>query len=276
MQRTQALARGEFGQSVPLEGPPEISALARTFNEASRQLYEYDGENKSLLAKVERGYLETLRALVNAIDAKDPYTAGHSQRTAEFAVAIGRALKLDELKLREIEFGALLHDIGKIGIAEQILRKPAALDDAEMKVMRGHPGIGDGVVRDIEILATIRSMVRNHHERWDGSGYPDGLRGEEIPLGARIVAVADSYDAITSDRCYQPGRSASEAVAILKRLAGQQLDDAVVQGLFRALVELGLVQPHEIEAQARVEVPPLERVRRPTMDGIVTAAKKVV
>src|SRR5262249_55537381 len=154
--------------------------------------------------------------------------AGHSQRTAEFAVAISQALSLDQSKKREIEFGALLHDIGKIGIPEQILRKPAALDDAEMHIMRGHPAIGDGVVGDIEILAATLPIVRIHHERWDGSGYPDGLVGEAIPLGARIVAVADTYDAITSDRCYQPGRSAIEAVVILRRLAGRQLDGAIV------------------------------------------------
>src|SRR5262249_17935062 len=159
-----------------------------TFNEASRRLARYDGENKELLEAVERGYLETLRALVNAIDAKDPYTAGHSQRTAEGAVALGRALELPDEQLKELEFGGLLHDIGKIGIAEQILRKPAMLDEHEMRIMRGHPAIGDAIVHDIELLKRIRAMVRNHHERYDGSGYPDGLRGEEIPLGARIVA----------------------------------------------------------------------------------------
>ncbi|HEX8953863.1 MAG TPA: HD domain-containing phosphohydrolase, partial [Polyangia bacterium] len=206
MHGTRGLAGGAFGISVPVEGPPEIAELARTFNEASQKLDQYDADNRKLLLAVERGYLEILRALVNAIEAKDPYTAGHSQRTAEFAVAIGRAMKLTADELKEIEVGGLLHDIGKIGIAEQILRKPAQLDDAEMRIMRGHPAIGDGIVSDIQLLTRIRSMVRNHHERYDGSGYPDGLKGDDIPLGARIIAVADTSDAITSDRCYQPGR----------------------------------------------------------------------
>jgi putative nucleotidyltransferase with HDIG domain len=243
---TKGLAGGSFGIGVPVEGPPEIAELARTFNEASRQLARYDKENKELLAAVERGYLETLRALVNAIEAKDPYTAGHSQRTAEVAVAIAHAMQLPDDQLTEIEFGGLLHDIGKIGIAEQILRKPAVLDDAEMKVMRGHPAIGDAIVHDIDLLKKIRPMVRNHHERFDGSGYPDGLKGEEIPLGARIIAVADTYDAITSDRCYQPGRPPKEAIPIMKRLSGVTLDQHIVDALFKALVDSGALTEDEV------------------------------
>ena len=233
---THGLAGGSFGIAVPIEGPPEIAELARTFNEASRRLARYDAENKELLAAVERGYLETLRALVNAIEAKDPYTAGHSQRTAEVAMAIAHVLELPEEQVTEIEFGGHMHDIGKIGIAEQILRKPALLDDNEMKIMKGHPAIGDAIVHDIDLLKKIRPMVRNHHERFDGSGYPDGLKGDEIPLGARIIAVADTYDAITSDRCYQPGRPPKEAIPILKRLSGVTLDQRVVEALFTVAV----------------------------------------
>ena len=265
MEGTRGLAAGAFGLSVPVEGPPEIAELARTFNEASQKLDQYDADNRKLLLAVERGYLEVLRALVNAIEAKDPYTAGHSQRTAEFAVAVGRELKLSIDELREIEIGGLLHDIGKIGIAEQILRKPAQLDDAEMRVMRGHPAIGDGIVSDIQMLTRIRSMVRNHHERFDGSGYPDGLKGEEIPLGARVIAVADTYDAITSDRCYQPGRPPLESVPILRRLAGVQLDAACVDALLRALVEMGQLSAADI-AQPPAEEHLAPARRRPTLE----------
>jgi HD-GYP domain-containing protein (c-di-GMP phosphodiesterase class II) len=262
---TRELAGGAFGVTVPVAGPPEIAALARTFNEASRQLDQYDADNRKLLLAVERGYLEVLRALVNAIEAKDPYTAGHSQRTAELAVAIGRALGLPDEQLKEIEVGGLLHDIGKIGIAEQILRKPAALDDGEMRIMRGHPAIGDGIVADIELLGRIRSMVRNHHERWDGSGYPDGLAGDAIPLGARIIAVADTFDAITSDRCYQPGRSAADSVPIMRRLAGAQLDAAAVAALLSALVASGQLSAAEVAQPPASEPEPSER-RRPTLE----------
>lgn len=262
---TRSLAAGVFGAVVPVDGPPEIAELAGVFNEASQRLDHYDAENRRLLLAVEQGYLEVLRALVNAIEAKDPYTAGHSQRTAEFAVAIGRELGLTADELHELEVGGLLHDIGKIGIAEQILRKPAQLDDAEMRIMRGHPAIGDGIVGDIELLGRIRSMVRNHHERFDGSGYPDGLVGEEIPLGARIIAVADTYDAITSDRCYQPGRPPAESVPILHRLAGQQLDAMVVDALLRALLQLGQLHESDMMLPATTPASPSQR-RRPTLE----------
>jgi HD-GYP domain-containing protein (c-di-GMP phosphodiesterase class II) len=268
MHGTRGLAGGAFGITVPVEGPPEIAELARTFNEASQRLDQYDADNRKLLLAVERGYLEVLRALVNAIEAKDPYTAGHSQRTAEFAVAIGRALKLSAEELKELEVGGLLHDIGKIGIAEQILRKPAQLDDAEMRVMRGHPDIGDAIMHDIDLLKKIRPMVRNHHERFDGSGYPDGLKGEEIPLGARVIAVADTYDAITSDRCYQPGRPPLESIPILRRLSGVQLDSRCVDALFTALVELGQLGPDDIALAASAD-PPSPTRRRPTLEVIV-------
>ncbi|HEX4460494.1 MAG TPA: HD domain-containing phosphohydrolase, partial [Polyangia bacterium] len=262
---TRSLAAGAFGAIVSVEGPPEIAELATAFNEASQRLDHYDAENRRLLLEVERGYLEVLRALVNAIEAKDPYTAGHSQRTAEFAVAIGRELGLTVDELHELEVGGLLHDIGKIGIAEQILRKPAQLDDAEMRIMRGHPAIGDGIVGDIELLGRIRSMVRNHHERFDGTGYPDGLVGEQIPLGARIIAVADTYDAITSDRCYQPGRPPAESVPILHRLAGQQLDEMVVDALLRALLGLGQLNETDMLLPSTTPASPTQR-RRPTLE----------
>ncbi|HZS42187.1 MAG TPA: HD domain-containing phosphohydrolase [Polyangia bacterium] len=261
---TRSIAEGRFGVAVPVGGTPEIAELARVFNEASLKLARYDGENKELLAAVERGYLETLRVLVGAIEAKDPYTAGHSQRTAELAVQIARSMGLDSMTCNEIEFGGLLHDIGKIGIAEQILRKPARLDDEEMAIMRGHPAIGDAIVRNVEFLERIRAMIRNHHERFDGSGYPDGLRGDAIPIGARIVAVADAFDAITSDRVYQPGQSAQAAMAILGGLTGKQLDAGVVAALGRALLAMGAIEAADLPKVSYP--PPSDRGRRPTLD----------
>jgi putative nucleotidyltransferase with HDIG domain len=276
---TRSLADGQFGVSVPVAGPPEVAALSRAFNEASKQLARYDGENKQLLIAVERGYIETLRVLVGAIEAKDPYTAGHSQRTAELAVMIARAMGLDEMTCHDVEFGGLLHDIGKIGIAEQILRKPARLDDEEMEVMRGHPAIGDSIVKDIKFLERIRPMIRNHHERFDGSGYPDGLRGDAIPIGARVVAVADAFDAITSDRPYQNGRPPAEAMAILGGLTGKLLDGAVVGALGRALASAGVITEAEIpRVQYKPEPPPVspEHRRRPTLEFSTNPEKKHV
>ena len=206
-----------------------------------------------------------LRALVNAIEAKDPYTAGHSQRTAEVALAIGMQLKLSADELKEIEFGGLLHDIGKIGIAEQ---HPAQAGAARRRGDARHARPSRHRRRhraDIQLLKRIRSMVRNHHERYDGSGYPDGLRGDEIPLGARMIAVADTYDAITSDRCYQPGRPPLESVPILRRLAGVQLDAACVDALLRALVEMGQLGEGDIH-QAPAEEHAAPARRRPTLE----------
>jgi len=252
-------------EAVPEQGPAELIELARAWNGASRRLAASAEQNRELVAQLERAYFETLRALVNAIEAKDSYTRGHSQRTAEFAVAIARRLGLDDAEVREVEFGGLLHDIGKIGIAEQILRKPARLDDDEMGVMRGHPRIGDGIVGDIAFLAPVRAMVRNHHERWDGRGYPDGLRAEEIPLGARIVSAADALDAITSDRCYQPGQTVEEAASILVQLSGKQLDPQVVDALLAVLRERGLLDGQAAPQPAALP----ERPRRVTLDFAV-------
>jgi HD-GYP domain-containing protein (c-di-GMP phosphodiesterase class II) len=254
------------GERVPEQGPAELIELARSWNQASRRLADGDEEKRILIAQLERGYLDTLRTLVNAIDAKDPYTKGHSQRTAEFAVLIARELDLDAHEVREVEFGGLLHDVGKIGITEAILRKPARLDDEETRIMRGHPRIGDSIVGDIGFLAPMRAMVRNHHERWDGGGYPDGLRGEEIPLGARIISAADAWDAITSDRYYQAGRPIPEAVEIMTNLAGKQLDPVVVDALMKVLEKQGFLE----EGAKPVGIaPPEGRKRKKTLDFAV-------
>ncbi len=268
VESVEQLGKSLTHEAVPEQGPAELIELARAWNEASRRLAVSVEQNRDLVAQVERAYVETLRGLVNAIEAKDSYTRGHSQRTAEVAVLIARKLGLDDAEVREVEFGGLLHDIGKIGIAEQILRKPARLDDDEMGVMKGHPRIGDGIVGDIAFLAPVRAMVRNHHERWDGRGYPDGLRGEEIPLGARIISAADAFDAITSDRCYQPGQSVDQAAAILNGLAGKQLDPQVVEALIDVLHERGLLDENTAP-RPRAMTPPEGRPRRVTLDFAV-------
>jgi putative nucleotidyltransferase with HDIG domain len=272
---TQALVRGEFGFSVPEVGAPELRSLARAFNEASRRLAEYDRENQELLAAVERGYLETLRALVNAIEAKDPYTAGHSQRTAEFSIAIANALGLPEAEVNEVEYGGLLHDIGKMGIPEHILRKPAMLEPDEMNVMQGHPSIGGEMTFGVAFLEKIRPMIRNHHERMDGTGYPDRLRGEEIPLGARIVAVADAYDALTSDRPYQPSRPPAAALSVLERLTPHKLDPRVVAALRQALAARGELDAPPDEGPAVVASHDSERTGRvDLLDPAIKAAER--
>jgi putative nucleotidyltransferase with HDIG domain len=229
------IARGHFGRQVPLARRDEIGELAYTFNHMSRELLSYDQENKRLIAALEAGYLATISSLASTIDAKDPYTRGHSQRVSYWSVEIGREMGLEGADLKGLEYGGLLHDIGKIGIAEPILRKAAPLTAEEMGVMREHPAIGAEILKDVEFLQTAALAVRNHHERWDGTGYPDGLVGDAIPLVARIVNAADTWDACRSHRPYQQAMSVDEALAVTEKLRGSQIDPAVHEALVRVM-----------------------------------------
>src|SRR5690348_6718265 len=145
----------------------------------SKQLQAYDEENRGLYESLEQGYLDTIVALANSIDSKDAYTRGHSQRVADVSVEIGKEMGLTGREIRQLQFGGILHDVGKIGIVDSILCKQSRLTDAEMAVMREHPTIGDTIIEPISFLAGVRACVRNHHERWDGSGYPDKLKGKD-------------------------------------------------------------------------------------------------
>jgi HD-GYP domain-containing protein (c-di-GMP phosphodiesterase class II) len=201
----------------------------------SRELASYDGENRRLIAALERGYVDTIRSLAAAVDAKDPYTSGHAGRVSALAVEIGRELALEPDALKALEYGGILHDIGKIGIPDAILEKRGTLAPAEMALVRDHPRIGAAIVAGVEFLEASLPAIRSHHERWDGSGYPDRLAGQAIPLVARIVNIADTYDACTSRRPYQDPISADVVVAILEGLKGTQTDPAVHDALLRAL-----------------------------------------
>jgi response regulator RpfG family c-di-GMP phosphodiesterase len=185
------------------------------------------------LASLEDAYRTTLKALAAALETRDTDTHGHSERVVSFSLRLGRELKLDEDQLRALEFGALLHDIGKIGIPDMILRKPAALTDEEWLTMRRHPALGQQILQGIGFLEGAARVVGQHHEKWDGTGYPRGLRAEEIDLNARIFAVADAFDAITSDRVYRTGRSYEVAVAELEEFTGRQFDPEVVAAFRR-------------------------------------------
>lgn len=177
----------------------------------------------------------SLAMIAQAIDIKDPYTARHSRNVAELAVMMGRVMRLPETEVRKIRIGALLHDIGKIGVSGRIIRKPANLEADEATAMRKHPDIGADIMQPIELLAQASDIVRHHHEHYDGTGYPDGLVGGRIPMGSRIILVADAFNAMTTDRPYRRGRSTGEAVRILKDHSGRQFDPTVVRALERIL-----------------------------------------
>ena len=173
-------------------------------------------------------YTATVRALAGAVEARDAYTAHHAERVAAYAVEIAAVIGLTVDGNPQLEYGFLLHDIGKVGVPDAILFKPGSLDGDEREQMQQHPLIGEEIIRDIEFLAPARPVVRHHHERWDGTGYPDGLGGEEIPLAARVFALADALDAITSNRPYRAATGLADARARL-RGAGGQFDPAVVE-----------------------------------------------
>ena len=185
------------------------------------------------LASLENAYRSTLQALTAALEARDSETHGHSERVVTFSLRLGREYGLNAAEMKALEFGALLHDIGKIGVADAILRKPAKLTDEEWERMREHPLHGQQILRGIEFLAGASRVVAQHHEQWNGSGYPLGLKGEEIDICARIFAVADAFDAITSDRVYRKGRPYEAAVQELDEWADRQFDPKIVAAFHR-------------------------------------------
>lgn len=190
-----------------------------------------------LFVDMRQNYLQTVEALVQALEAKDSYTSGHSGRVAQLAVAMAEELGMPDEKLELIKYAGILHDIGKIGVDERILNKTGSLLDLEWEAIRNHPVVGENIIKKINFLYDISPAVRHHHERFDGQGYPDGLQGEEIPLEARIIAVADTYDAITSNRSYRQGRTQGEALKELQRVAGTQLDPEMVK-VFLKVIEV--------------------------------------
>jgi len=194
-------------------------------------------ENYRLNLDVERTYLETIMALALAVEAKDPYSAGHSKRVGFYATQLGQALGVDQETLRVLNDAGILHDIGKIGIRDEILLKPSALTPAERKIMEQHPIIGEAIVKPVRSLAKVVTLVRYHHERFDGAGYPFHLKGEDIPLAARILSVADTYDSMVTDRPYRKRLTLEQAKVELKQSAGTQHDPVVVEAFLRVLTE---------------------------------------
>ncbi|HEX3127816.1 MAG TPA: HD-GYP domain-containing protein, partial [Thermoanaerobaculia bacterium] len=188
----------------------------------------------------ERSYVEAVGAIVTAADARDQETGGHSFRVALYAVELARALGIEGPALKAIEWGALLHDVGKMVVPDHILRKGSPLSDEEWLIMKQHPSWGYEMLAEVSFLKSeALDLIYSHHERWDGTGYPRGLAGESIPLGARIFAVVDTYDAITSDRPYRKARPHAMAMAELERVTGQQLDPRIV-GAFQEIPEVEL------------------------------------
>ena len=211
--------------------------LRGVYVRSSRQIMSQSQALGAALAETERTYDTTLQALSNALDVRDSETEGHSRRVVEYMELIIAELPVAPENLSTLRRGALLHDIGKIGVPDNVLRKPAALSDAEWVVMKRHPEHGARIISQIPFLQDVSRIVRHHHERWDGMGYPDGIAAEAIPLGARIFAVADSFDAMTSDRPYRRAMSVKDARVEVARCRGTQFDPNIVDAFVRVPVE---------------------------------------
>ena len=192
-------------------------------------------ENMALYESLVGNFYGILRSLVNALEAKDPYTGKHSERVTQYAVMIGRKMGCTDGELEVLETVGYLHDIGKIGISDSILNKPASLTREEYEIVKKHPVIGASIVKDLIFSLEERSIIRHHHERWDGGGYPDGLAGEEIPIFARIVAIADAFDAMTSKRAYRGAIGKADAIRELKENRGKQFDPHALDAFLETL-----------------------------------------
>ena len=192
-------------------------------------------ENNLLYETLYNSLVDTLQCLVTTLEAKDRYTQRHSERVTNLATKIAKTMSCTDEEIECIRLAGLLHDIGKIGIHDAVLQKPDRLTEAEFSLVKTHPIVGENIIRPLGLLPIESAIVRNHHERWDGQGYPDGLRGREIPLLARILAVADAYDAMTSDRPYRSAKRPDKAMDELWRCRDSQFDKTVVQ----TFLELG-------------------------------------
>lgn len=251
---SRAFASGDLSQRVMVRSRNEIGELADTFNRMAAALEDHIRRLRQAAEENNELFLGTIRALAQAIDAKDPYTRGHSVRVNRYSVIVARHLGLSGEEIRDIHVASLLHDVGKIGIDDSILKKPAPLTGEEFAVMKQHPVLGANIMAPIRQMKRILPGLRNHHERWRGGGYPDGLAGDGIPLMARIIAVADTFDAMTTDRPYQRGVSFEDALERLNELKGVVLDPEVVDAFNRAF-QAGEIRPQDRSEPSAAPVP---------------------
>ena len=190
--------------------------------------------NSLFYSEIQKNFFETVEALAEAIEKKDSYTGGHTKRVAHFAMSIARQMRLTPEQMRAVRLGAILHDVGKIGIDDHILKKDGSLNDEEWRLMKTHPQLGFEIMHRVEGMYEVTHGIRFHHERWDGRGYPNGLKGEEIPLVARVISVADAYDAMVSNRPYRQGIGVERAYDEIVKNQGTQFDPVVVQAFIQA------------------------------------------
>ncbi|MFY9680196.1 MAG: HD domain-containing phosphohydrolase [Candidatus Sulfotelmatobacter sp.] len=250
----RALARGDFSQRVHLRSRTEIGELAETFNTMSRELEQFVEDLKRAAEENRALFLGSIQMLAGAVDEKDPYTRGHSDRVTRYSLLIGKELKLATDFMETLQISAQLHDVGKIGIEDRILKKPGALTAEEFEVMKTHTTKGANILRPVTQLAEMLPGIELHHEALDGRGYPYGLQGDQIPLLARVIAVADTFDALTTNRPYQHAHTPEEAFKIIQNLAGKRLDPEPVAALM-AVYERGEIRIQRLSIKRAVAAP---------------------
>jgi len=254
------LARGDFKTRVAITARNEVGVLAETFNVMGERIERAVEEIREAANTNRELFIGTVRMLANAIDAKDPYTRGHSERVAFYSTLLAKELGMSDAEIENVHLSGLIHDVGKIGIEDRILRKPAALTDEEYEIMKQHPTKGAQILEAVPKLKAIAGPGLQHHENYDGSGYPDGLKGEEIPLLGRMVSVADAFDAMTTDRPYSKAMTFEAAVARLQFLSGKKFDSQCVDAMARAVAsgELTAAKARVAAVAARRDGPPLK------------------
>jgi len=230
-QSSRALAKGDFSQRVHLWSRTEIGELAQTFNTMSEELERFVEDLKRAAEENRALFMGSIQMLAGAVDEKDPYTRGHSDRVTRYSLLIAKEMNLPASFLEVLQISAQLHDVGKIGIEDHILKKPGALTEEEFEVMKTHTTKGANILRPVTQLAEMLPGIELHHEALDGRGYPYGLHGDQIPLLARIIAVADTFDALTTTRPYQRAHTPEETLQIIRNLAGKRLDPDAVAAL---------------------------------------------
>ncbi|HYM50593.1 MAG TPA: HD domain-containing phosphohydrolase [Candidatus Limnocylindrales bacterium] len=234
VEATRLVSAGDLGHQAPVHSNDEIGELAQSFNLMTESLREKSREVKETMTQLQDTYLMTIEALAAAVEARDPYTHGHTRRVEQYAVMMAEALGCSAEDIKALRHACVLHDIGKIGIEDLILRKQTRLDPGEEVRMQRHSLIAIEMLHGIDFLEPVLPLIRHHHERWDGNGYPDQLREDEIPLGARILAVADALDAMTSDRPYRPARTFEYAKSEILKGSGTHFDPEVVTAFIKS------------------------------------------
>ena len=247
----QRIAAGDFSRRIDVRSRTELGDLGDSFNLMTDRLESYIKDLQRSADENRELFLGTVKGLAAAIDGKDPYTRGHSERVSRISVAIAQRLGLTDDECEKIRISALLHDVGKIAIDDNILKKPSALTDDEFLIMKQHPQKGYKIMSQIRAMKEFLPGMYMHHEMVNGQGYPQGLKGDEIPLMAKVVAVADTFDAMTTDRPYQQAMIFADAVARIQSFVGTRYDARVVAAFVEAC-EDGQIRPGSVKLKSRI------------------------